>query len=118
HRHPASDFRAEPSRLSSPSSSSYHPPPRHPPPFPTRRSSDLLSMAAHDPGVGSVHMVRADESDMSQIRADRRIGVNTKGVDKRSDRKSTRLNSSHQIISYAVFCLKKKMSRAARRPPT
>src|SRR5947208_3408266 len=27
------------------------------------------------------------------------------------DRKSTRLNSSHQIISYAVFCLKKKMSR-------
>src|SRR5947208_11530763 len=28
--------------------------------------------------------------------------------DPRLDRKSTRLNSSHQIISYAVFCLKKK----------
>src|SRR3954463_6472014 len=28
----------------------------------------------------------------------------------RSDRKSTRLNSSHTIISYAVFCLKKKRS--------
>src|SRR5258708_18237211 len=27
---------------------------------------------------------------------------------RRRDRKSTRLNSSHQIISYAVFCLKKK----------
>src|SRR5207244_12657442 len=27
---------------------------------------------------------------------------------KNRDRKSTRLNSSHQIISYAVFCLKKK----------
>src|SRR5258708_31957159 len=27
------------------------------------------------------------------------------------DRKSTRLNSSHQIISYAVFCLKKKITR-------
>src|SRR5258708_27830210 len=27
------------------------------------------------------------------------------------DRKSTRLNSSHQIISYAVFCLKKKKKR-------
>src|SRR5207244_12169436 len=26
-----------------------------------------------------------------------------------ADRKSTRLNSSHQIISYAVFCLKKKI---------
>src|SRR5258708_27666305 len=28
--------------------------------------------------------------------------------DEALDRKSTRLNSSHQIISYAVFCLKKK----------
>src|SRR5258708_546186 len=28
--------------------------------------------------------------------------------DAQGDRKSTRLNSSHQIISYAVFCLKKK----------
>src|SRR5438552_12645199 len=27
---------------------------------------------------------------------------------RKTDRKSTRLNSSHQIISYAVFCLKKK----------
>src|SRR5438552_14767685 len=30
------------------------------------------------------------------------------------DRKSTRLNSSHQIISYAVFCLKKKKNRTGR----
>src|SRR5258708_21610031 len=30
------------------------------------------------------------------------------GVAAGVDRKSTRLNSSHQIISYAVFCLKKK----------
>src|SRR5260363_351417 len=30
------------------------------------------------------------------------------GALKSEDRKSTRLNSSHQIISYAVFCLKKK----------
>src|SRR5438034_3276056 len=28
------------------------------------------------------------------------------------DRKSTRLNSSHTVISYAVFCLKKKKKRA------
>src|SRR5258708_28493727 len=32
------------------------------------------------------------------------------------DRKSTRLNSSHQIISYAVFCLKKKNSDARACP--
>src|SRR5207244_12453263 len=36
-------------------------------------------------------------------RAERRSGDQCLG-----DRKSTRLNSSHQIISYAVFCLKKK----------
>src|SRR5258708_25617778 len=30
------------------------------------------------------------------------------------DRKSTRLNSSHQIISYAVFCLKKKKGNFSR----
>src|SRR5260221_7671567 len=29
-------------------------------------------------------------------------------VSRRTDRKSTRLNSSHTVISYAVFCLKKK----------
>src|SRR5258708_22556867 len=34
------------------------------------------------------------------------------------DRKSTRLNSSHQIISYAVFCLKKKNILAAHRDDT
>src|SRR5258708_12775370 len=31
-----------------------------------------------------------------------------------SDRKSTRLNSSHQIISYAVFCLKKKKNNKSK----
>src|SRR5256885_7435470 len=30
---------------------------------------------------------------------------------RRSDRKSTRLNSSHLVISYAVFCLKKKKKK-------
>src|SRR5207244_4976987 len=33
------------------------------------------------------------------------------------DRKSTRLNSSHQIISYAVFCLKKKTPPQQDPPP-
>src|SRR2546422_4313866 len=32
--------------------------------------------------------------------------------DERTDRKSTRLNSSHGYISYAVFCLKKKNDKA------
>src|SRR5256885_6301958 len=34
-----------------------------------------------------------------------------------TDRKSTRLNSSHLVISYAVFCLKKKKTNNLR-PPT
>src|SRR5207244_10621695 len=33
-----------------------------------------------------------------------------------TDRKSTRLNSSHQIISYAVFCLKKKKKNQIKLP--
>src|SRR5256885_10533617 len=34
------------------------------------------------------------------------------------DRKSTRLNSSHLVISYAVFCLKKKKKSIIWPPPT
>src|SRR5258707_5959986 len=33
------------------------------------------------------------------------------GADAKTDRKSTRLNSSHANISYAVFCLKKNITR-------
>src|SRR2546429_6805545 len=36
---------------------------------------------------------------------------------RRSDRKSTRLNSSHGYISYALFCLKKKNTRQLDPPP-
>src|SRR5258708_31838887 len=46
--------------------------------------------------------------------ARRRHGTREVGASHRSrDRKSTRLNSSHQIISYAVFCLKKKTKAEA-----
>src|SRR2546430_8340724 len=38
--------------------------------------------------------------------------------DRRQDRKSTRLNSSHSQISYAVFCLKKKKNKKATSRPT
>src|SRR2546421_3954136 len=34
-----------------------------------------------------------------------------------ADRKSTRLNSSHDQISYAVFCLKKKKNKPREEPP-
>src|SRR2546426_8402584 len=37
--------------------------------------------------------------------------------ERREDRKSTRLNSSHLVISYAVFCLKKKKHPNQHHPP-
>src|SRR5215211_8705702 len=37
-------------------------------------------------------------------------------ADGQSDRKSTRLNSSHTVISYAVFCLKKKKEKYILNP--
>src|SRR5256885_13227256 len=56
-----------------------------------------------DGGRGAAKPYRGDP----RLRARARSG----GVDRRAarrDRKSTRLNSSHLVISYAVFCLKKK----------
>src|SRR5258708_8050912 len=48
-------------------------------------------------------------------RAGRQLQLADRPARAATDRKSTRLNSSHQIISYAVFCLKKKKSST---PPT
>src|SRR6266498_5643243 len=47
----------------------------------------------------------------------RHVGVRRdhRGVSRRRDRKSTRLNSSHVRISYAVFCLKKKKNQVVAR---
>src|SRR5437764_6110736 len=45
------------------------------------------------------------------LRVEELVGIRDLGRDLAvSDRKSTRLNSSHRCISYAVFCLKKKIS--------
>src|SRR5437588_3104588 len=54
-----------------------------------------------------VQGVRVSESDKARV-----LLVDSNGrVIAASDRKSTRLNSSHTVISYAVFCLKKKKTR-------
>src|SRR5258708_17184698 len=45
---------------------------------------------------------------ISAVRCDWFHGIDRRVASAFRDRKSTRLNSSHQIISYAVFCLKKK----------
>src|SRR5690348_17530663 len=66
--------------------------------FPTRRSSDLT--AARDARVDTlVPLITWN---------DLRYSLAPNNTSLARDRKSTRLNSSHPSISYAVFCLKKK----------
>src|SRR5258708_7016163 len=50
-------------------------------------------------------------SEASSISSTHCKDASTSVLDVDEDRKSTRLNSSHQIISYAVFCLKKKTNK-------
>src|SRR5690606_40401442 len=81
--------------------------------FPTRRSSDLGTGVAGD-GPGFPVNVDGERPDLlgGFLEVDQ-FGVGVGGFtpeddDRSGDRKSTRLNSSHVKISYAVFCLKKK----------
>src|SRR5439155_23852849 len=46
------------------------------------------------------------------VKANRIYEIAEAGAEPARDRKSTRLNSSHVAISYAVFCLKKKKARS------
>src|SRR5687768_18005287 len=78
--------------------------------FPTRRSSDLAHHTERAvgerrlelpllifPAIAERHPIRPHLSRLERRRC--------------QDRKSTRLNSSHGYISYAVFCLKKKNAK-------
>src|SRR5207253_10888154 len=90
--------------------------------FPTRRSSDLVVVGEHHTFAGNaVDVGRAVSHQSERVGADVRLAdiVAEDDQDVRApagggrlrlclDRKSTRLNSSHVAISYAVFCLKKK----------
>src|SRR5690625_7292144 len=87
----------------------YHPPL---PSFPTRRSSDLIRPIR----TMMNHSTSELFFDDLEVPAENLIGEEGRGFRyilsgmnaERIDRKSTRLNSSHVAISYAVFCLKKK----------
>src|SRR5207253_7793440 len=94
--------------------------PRPLPSFPTRRSSDLgplLDRALLAEHVGQ----QRDRLDVAALPTEVREGDDShsllqifrrdrKRCDIKTDRKSTRLNSSHVAISYAVFCLKNNIS--------
>src|SRR5207253_11432763 len=101
-----------------------HPAPRHLHSFPTRRSSDLSHPVPVPAPEGITFRVEAptrfvvegiDKQQVGEVAAKIRKlrrpdpykgkGVRYQGEVIRRDRKSTRLNSSHVAISYAVFCL-------------
>src|SRR5258708_20475783 len=97
---------------------------RRPPrstPFPTRRSSDLpdgkkicISRTREKPNEYHCTDIWVLDVENDNVRRAERMSFDQANSSSPSwskdmrDRKSTRLNSSHQIISYAVFCLKKK----------
>src|SRR3712207_7611003 len=65
------------------------------------RRRELLGRSARGEWIGAIALSEPDAgSDLA--------GVSTRAVLDGEDRKSTRLNSSHANISYAVFCLNKK----------
>src|SRR5690606_41711293 len=84
--------------------------------FPTRRSSDLAATATPPRRPSAL------SGGCTTRRARRRTGSSpssdtatcTRPAAPETDRKSTRLNSSHVKISYAVFCLKKKKKKKRR----
>src|SRR2546426_2809204 len=89
--------------------------------FPTRRSSDLLETLivsdilpsqttelAHYLLPGCAHAEKRGTFTNIKGRVQKLMKAVEPRGDARPDRKSTRLNSSHLVISYAVFCLKKK----------
>src|SRR5438874_8388285 len=64
-----------------------------------------------------LHQHPAEPRSQADAEALRREAPVRRRQEPREDRKSTRLNSSHVEISYAVFCLKKKRTDGPSRPP-
>src|SRR5699024_12647520 len=92
--------------------------------FPTRRSSDLPSQSQRALGANAARLVKGIPFKELEIRekeaskADTGQSFEIENITREQlkeivDRKSTRLNSSHVSISYAVFCLKKKTKKAS-----
>src|SRR5207244_12329255 len=70
-------------------------------------TTDLYTLSLHDALPICRHDPRRNPAPRRHVVGCRAVA----NVPTRRDRKSTRLNSSHQIISYAVFCLKKKKKK-------
>src|SRR5437764_11142307 len=87
--------------------------------FPTRRSSDLIERlrvpAPARAGLALPSLIALQRKQLLELLSALLGGGDELGLvlavrRHGLDRKSTRLNSSHRCISYAVFCLKKKIN--------
>src|SRR5205814_4657576 len=85
--------------------------------FPTRRSSDLCGLSERSRRASFVAAaqsqfvsitIKCENSASKLFGSSLSASFRADAADATRDRKSTRLNSSHLGISYAVFCLKKK----------
>src|SRR3712207_8113174 len=78
-----------------------------------RRTSSASRSKPRDPITANSLSIRSMYASFSRGGRPRKNGyTRSAGLPTRRDRKSTRLNSSHANISYAVFCLKKQTSNA------
>src|SRR5438034_8000496 len=71
----------------------------------------LFRSAQQSDVMDAVQRMRAKAKDTGNLKSNEQMKVETQVI----DRKSTRLNSSHTVISYAVFCLKKKKKKKKRK---
>src|SRR5690606_40026471 len=92
--------------------------------FPTRRSSDLVNKHRQRiaqtlmPEFPSLAVTPIDNLFPYEVTSETRVRAISRRLRAERqcrDRKSTRLNSSHVKISYAVFCLKKKTDKKQKR---
>src|SRR5260221_9620262 len=71
-------------------------------------TTEIYTLSLHDALPISMKIIAAQEH---QSPAEGQQTIIAPANDADPDRKSTRLNSSHTVISYAVFCLKKKKKK-------
>src|SRR5207253_10492954 len=84
--------------------------------FPTRRSSDLCARRTRSSRC-SLSPASAPATSSAGVAARWCCAGRPPASSTPRDRKSTRLNSSHVAISYAVFCLKKKKQKNIKSTP-